>query len=104
MGYKDLKKVVNVMASLVLLCGVSANGFAQSGSAAGANSADSNPKLEYCEEPLGTLAVDEDQRARWWGRYYRRYPTLGSTVPVLRLMIQQSNCFVVVFVYCEKRF
>jgi len=26
----------------------------------------------------------------------RRYPRLGSTVPVLRMMVQQSNCFVVV--------
>jgi len=96
MEYKDIKKVVNGMASLVLLCGISVDGFAQSGSTAGANSADSNPKLEYCDEPLGTLGVDEDQRARWWSSYARRYPTLGSTVPVLRLMIQQSNCFVVV--------
>jgi len=45
---------------------------------------------------LGTLGVDEDRQATWWHSYYSRFPNLGSTVPVLRLMIQQSNCFVVV--------
>ncbi|MET0044104.1 MAG: CsgG/HfaB family protein, partial [Candidatus Thiodiazotropha sp. 6PLUC3] len=42
------------------------------------------------------MAVVEDQAAPWWHTYRRRYPTLGTTVPVLRMMIQQSNCFVVV--------
>jgi len=96
MEYRIFSKLVVSTACIALLYGVSANSQAQSGSAAGANSADSNPKLEYCDEPLGTLGVDEDQQARWWSSYYKRYPTLGSTVPVLRLMIQQSNCFVVV--------
>jgi curli biogenesis system outer membrane secretion channel CsgG len=38
--------------------------------------------------------VVEDQNAAWYGSL-RQYK-LGSTVPVLRMMIQQSNCFVVV--------
>ena len=38
----------------------------------------------------------EDRSLPWWGSYSRNYPTLGSTVPVLRLMVQQSNCFVIV--------
>jgi curli biogenesis system outer membrane secretion channel CsgG len=64
-------------------------GAAGGGAAEGANS-----KLTHCDESLGTLAMHEDVRAPW---YYdlRRY-NLGSTLPVLRLMIQQSNCFVVV--------
>lgn len=70
--------------------------YSQSGSAGGASSQDANPDLEYCPETLGTLAVYEDQRDQWWQRYYSRYPELGSTVPLLRLMVQQSNCFVVV--------
>lgn len=67
-----------------------------SGSAAGASSSGADSQLESCPEPLGTLAVHEDQTASWWHSYYRRYPTLGSTTPLLRLMAQQSNCFVVV--------
>jgi hypothetical protein len=46
-----------------------------SGSAGGANSTGADSQLETCAEPLGTLAVHEDQRADWWHRYYRRYPT-----------------------------
>lgn len=66
-----------------------------SGAAGGANSAGGSG-LEHCDQTLGTLAVVENQSEPWWGDYYRRYPRLGSTVPVLRMMIQQSNCFVVV--------
>lgn len=64
------------------------------GAAGGATAENANPQLERCPESLGTLAVVEDQSAPW---YYQlsRY-NLGSTVPVLRMMIQQSNCFVVV--------
>jgi len=68
---------------------------AQSGSAAGA-AAQGEGKLQHCGEPYGTLAVHEDQSAAWWHDYSRHYPSLGSTIPVLRMMIQQSNCFVVV--------
>lgn len=72
------------------------SGNTVTGAAAGGASAGANSALESCPSTLGTLAVTEDQRAHWWHDYYRRYPTLGSTVPVLRMMIQQSNCFVVV--------
>lgn len=65
-----------------------------SGSAAGGASDNSNTQLEKCSETLGTLAVAEDQNAPWY--YQLRSNNLGSTVPVLRLMIQQSNCFVIV--------
>jgi curli biogenesis system outer membrane secretion channel CsgG len=66
------------------------------GAAGGETSENANSQLERCNETMGTLAVVEDQGAVWWRSYYRRYPKLGSTVPVLRMMIQQSNCFVVV--------
>ena len=67
-----------------------------SGAAGGANTENKNTALESCSETLGTLSVFEDRTLPWWGHYYRRYPKLGSTLPVLRTMIQQSNCFVVV--------
>ena len=66
------------------------------GSAAGTNSANANSALESCDEPLGTLSLFEDRSLPWWGDYRRRLPDLGSTTPVIRTMIQQSNCFVVV--------
>ena len=66
------------------------------GAAGGASAQGANSQLERCDETFGTLAVHEDRAAPWWHQYYARYPTLGSTVPVLRMLIQQSNCFVVV--------
>ncbi|MYN02675.1 peptidoglycan-binding protein [Pseudoduganella sp. DS3] len=64
------------------------------GSAGGENANNASTQLEKCDKPLGTLAVVEDRSAPWFqqlGQY-----KLGSTTPVLRMMIQQSNCFVVV--------
>ncbi|MGA7950569.1 MAG: CsgG/HfaB family protein [Thiobacillaceae bacterium] len=72
------------------------SGQTVTGSASGASSQGGNSQLEHCDASLGTLGVDEDQSAPWWGEYASRYPSLGSTTPVLRMMIQQSNCFVVV--------
>lgn len=65
-----------------------------SGAAGGASAENDNKQLEKCTETLGTLAIDEDTSAPWY-MTLREYQ-LGSTVPVLRLMIQQSNCFVIV--------
>jgi len=69
-------------------------GTVATGSAGGATSNNANSQLEKCDETLGTLAVTEDQAAPWYA-HLSQYK-LGSTIPVLRLMIQQSNCFVVV--------
>jgi curli biogenesis system outer membrane secretion channel CsgG len=65
------------------------------GAAGGASTEGASNQLERCNESLGTVAVVEDQGASWYGYMYQNYK-LGSTVPVLRMMIQQSNCFVVV--------
>lgn len=65
------------------------------GSAGGATSQNANSKLEKCDAPLGTIAVVEDTGASWYGILTGQMK-LGSTVPVLKLLIQQSNCFVVV--------
>lgn len=64
------------------------------GSASGGTTEGNNGQLEKCAETLGTVALDEDSSAPWY--YELRRNSLGSTLPVLRLMIQQSNCFVVV--------
>jgi len=69
-------------------------GTVATGSAGGADSQGASSQLERCDESLGTMAVVEDQNAAWY-HTLSQYK-LGSTVPVLRMMIQQSNCFVVV--------
>ena len=65
------------------------------GSAAGRNSNNSNPTLEHCDRPLGTVGVVEEQSGDWY-RYLTSDLRLPSTIPVIRMLIQQSNCFVVV--------
>lgn len=65
-----------------------------SGAAGGAQAENNNSQLERCDETLGTIALQEDTQAPWW--FQLREHQLGSTIPVLRLMVQQSNCFVVV--------
>lgn len=65
-----------------------------SGAAGGATAENQNSKLEHCDESLGTLSLYEDPAAPWWSAMRERQ--LGSTLPVIRLMVQQSNCFVVV--------
>lgn len=66
-----------------------------SGSAGGASSQNVNSKLERCEKSLGTLTISEDTSQGWYSRMSQHY-NLQSTVPLLRLIVQQSNCFVVV--------
>jgi len=65
------------------------------GAAGGANAQNANNQLERCDSSLGTLAVVEDTQAPWYGILTGQWG-LGSTTPVLKLMVQQSNCFVVV--------
>lgn len=72
------------------------SGNTVTGGAGGATSEGANTELEHCSAAMGTLSMEEDRNAGWWHDYSRRYPKLGSTIPVLRMMIQQSNCFVVV--------
>ena len=65
------------------------------GSAGGANAENANAQLERCPATMGTLAIVEDTHASWYG-YLTGQLRLGSTVPVLKLLVQQSNCFVIV--------
>jgi hypothetical protein len=65
------------------------------GSAGGASAQNVNAKLGRCDRPAGTIALVEDQSLDWYRAYVERY-RLSSTTPVLRLLIQQSNCFIVV--------
>lgn len=71
------------------------SGTAATGAAAGASAENANSGLEKCRETLGTLRIEENTSAGWYTAYSSRYRT-GSTVPALRLLVQQSNCFVIV--------
>lgn len=64
------------------------------GAAGGATASNANAQLEHCDASLGTLAIVEDQTSPWF--YQLREYKLSSTVPLIRLLVQQSNCFVVV--------
>lgn len=65
------------------------------GSAAGSASANASSQLERCESPLGTVSLIENQSAGWYTIITGEYK-LPPTSTLLRLLIQQSNCFVVV--------
>lgn len=64
------------------------------GATAGSTAENANPQMERCTESLGTVALVEDQGSSWYQQ--ARSNNLQSTIPVLRMLVQQSNCFVVV--------
>ena len=65
------------------------------GSAGGSTAANANSSLEHCAQPFGTVALLEDQEEDWYHVIIYEYH-LPPTARLLRLMAQQSNCFVVV--------
>lgn len=65
------------------------------GSAAGSASANASSALEHCPSPLGTVSLIENQSAGWYTILTGEYK-LPPTATLLRLLIQQSNCFIVV--------
>src|SRR5439155_611107 len=68
-------------------------GSAVKGSTGPSGSQGAASDLERCDKPMGAVAVVEPQD--YVGRALARYQ-LGSPVGLIRLMIQQSNCFIVV--------
>jgi len=67
---------------------------AASGSAGGSTSAGANASLERCSAPMGTLAVD-DGRGKEWYASFGAATQVTTIEPLLRLAVQQSNCFVI---------
>ena len=65
------------------------------GAAAGGSSTEANSQLETCPETLGTIRSTSRPTPAGTAAYQSQYK-MGSTVPALRLIIQQSNCFVIV--------
>jgi hypothetical protein len=91
-------------ASVVVVASVAANGQGITGykqgkggspvtGAAGTGGSQGDSGLQHCDKPMGAVAVVEPQdyvmsSLRGYG--------LGSPVGLIRMMIQQSNCFLVV--------
>ena len=67
---------------------------AVSGAAGGGTSAGANSSLERCPAPLGTLAVD-DGRGKEWYASFGAATKVTTIEPLIRLAVQQSNCFVI---------
>jgi curli biogenesis system outer membrane secretion channel CsgG len=65
------------------------------GAAGGSTADNANTSFERCAESFGTLALLEDQEEDWYYIVIHEY-RLPPTSKLLRLMAQQSNCFVVV--------
>jgi hypothetical protein len=68
---------------------------AATGSAGGANAQNANRQLERCDKTLGTLTIVEEANQPWLYQFTQEYH-MQSTVPMLRMIIQQSNCFAIV--------
>ena len=96
------------MSAMVAGCALLAgNAFAQGGitkekqgqggsvvqGAAGTQGSQGDTGLQHCDKPMGALAVVEPQD--FVLQSLRRY-NLQSPVSLIRLMVQQSNCFIVV--------
>ena len=94
------------MKRLPVLCAALA-GLAISGCASGPNMGDagarvaaggaqaSRPRIERCDRTLGTISIVEETDQPWMPRFTQEYG-LQSTVPLLRLIIEQSTCFIIV--------
>jgi curli biogenesis system outer membrane secretion channel CsgG len=65
------------------------------GAAGGGTGQNANASFERCSESFGTLALLEDQDEDWYYVIIHEY-RLPPASKLLRLMAQQSNCFVVV--------
>ena len=65
------------------------------GSAGGSTTSNASGQLERCASPLGTVSLVENQSAGWYTILRNEY-RLPPTANLLRLLVQQSNCFIVV--------
>jgi hypothetical protein len=102
-GWHRLRGTAAILAGLAVATGVQAQGVldtkkGQGGSAvqgsAGPQGAQGAPSdLERCDKPMGALAVVEPQD--YVMAALARY-NLQSPVGLIRMMVQQSNCFIVV--------
>ena len=83
-----------IAATLFTGCATGSSTPSVNGAAAGGNTT-GNTAVEKCSAPIGTLAFYEEQRSDWYA-YLTQHYKLTSTLPVLRLLAQQTGCFVIV--------
>lgn len=88
------KSLASAALAVGLLAGCATGSGGVTGSAAGGNTVNAT-KVEKCSQTLGTMAFYEDQNSDWYAYLTRNYK-LTSTIPVLRLLAQQTGCFVIV--------
>jgi hypothetical protein len=50
--------------------------------------------LAKCTEPLGALAIDDGRQQAWW-QSFSNSTQISTIEPLLRLVVQQSNCFTI---------
>jgi hypothetical protein len=103
MGTTSASRMALVAAGVVVFAaaagaqGITGNKQGQGGSAvqgaAGTNGSTGDKGLEHCDKPMGAMAVVEPQSQTL--SYLTRYQ-LSSPTSLIRMMIQQSNCFIVV--------
>ena len=103
MSYLELRRAIMATACVVLISpllnaqGITQPKQGQGGSvvkgAAGTDGSTGDKGLEHCDKPMGALAVVEPQSEVLTALL--RYK-LQSPVGLIRMMIQQSNCFIVV--------
>ena len=74
--------------------GTNASSTAATGAAGGATAVNANDNLERCSAPLGTIAVD-DGRGKDWYASFGAATKITTIEPLIRLAVQQSNCFVI---------
>lgn len=105
MGIKDVSTVALLAGAALALSACADLGGVQmgsqkaktvaTGSAGGSTAVNANAQIERCDATMGTVAILEDQGRPWYYTLSREYK-LQSTVPLIRMLVQQSNCFVVV--------
>lgn len=100
-------KLLGIIAAPLMLAGC-VGGVTQgtssgpvTGAAAGDTSVGASGGLERCAETLGTLAVDDGRQRSWWGPFTSA-TQITTIEPMVRLLVQQSNCFVITSIGNER--
>ena len=91
---------MTVRALGVVLAAVTLGGCIQQGNVGGpvtgaaGGSTSVGGQVVRCPETLGTIAIDDGRQAGWWGPFTAK-TQITTIEPMVRLVVQQSNCFVI---------
>lgn len=87
--------VLMLSACSTMQMGSTAASTEATGSAAGSTSQGANSALQHCASPLGTVEIYEHTNDPWYYTLTNQYH-LPSVTPLIKLIVQQSNCFMIV--------